>query len=503
LDLDGFQVVSAELVGGEWQLEVQTTATVIGCAGCGVRATPHGRRTVGVRDLPAGGRPVVLWWRKRLWRCGEPACKVRTWTERAPAIGPRAVLTERARAEACRRVGKDAHAVAAVAHDLGIGWATIMRAVADHGTPLVDDPARLDGVATLGLDETSFLKATRLAPTRWVTGLVDLEQGRLLDVVADRTRAAVDRWLAARPRDWLAQVGTVALDPWRGYASALVAPLGHARVVVDHAIKLANTVVDQVRRRTQQATLGHRGRKRDPLYRIRKLLLTTTEQLTSRGRVRLRAGLAAGDPGGEVAVAWRGKEWLRAVYAAGDLAHARAALGLLPLVGRRRGGGAVQACPHRQGVGGRNPGLPHHRRLLQRRHRGREPAGQEGHAGRSRLPQLRQLPAAAAAALWRHVADSPHRKTARPLPTLGGVEPLKSLRSVLAPTVRGAPGSRVPLTNGLPRTRKRRRQPDGTPISSVGWPATAMGTHQVLPATHRAVERFPRLYGSMNDAGMG
>ncbi len=66
-----------------------------------------------------------------------------------------------------------------------------MRAVADHGTPLVDDPMRLDGVATLGLDETTFLKATRLAPTRWVTGLVDLEQGRLLDVVADRTRAAV------------------------------------------------------------------------------------------------------------------------------------------------------------------------------------------------------------------------------------------------------------------------------------------------------------------------
>jgi transposase len=55
-----------------------------------------------------------------------------------------------------------------------------------------------------------------------------------------------------------------------------VAPLGHAMVVVDHfhAIKLANTVVDQVRRRTQQATLGHRGRKPDPLYRIRKLLLT-------------------------------------------------------------------------------------------------------------------------------------------------------------------------------------------------------------------------------------
>jgi transposase len=243
-------------------------------------------------------------------------------------IGPRAVLTERARAEACRRVGKDAHTVAAVARDLGVGWATVMRAVHEHGTPLVDDAARLEGVVRLGLDETSFLKATRLAPTRWVTGLVDLECGRLLDVVADRTRAAVAGWLGARPRDWLARVATVALDPWRGYASALVAPLGHATVVVDHfhAIRLANTVVDQVRRRTQQATLAHRGRKQDPLYRIRKLLLTAAEQLTWRGWVRLRAGLAAGDPTGEVAAAWQGKELLRAVYAAAGTAAARAAL---------------------------------------------------------------------------------------------------------------------------------------------------------------------------------
>jgi transposase len=303
LGLDSFEVLAAQVVDGEWQLKVQTTSTLVGCIGCGVRAELHGRRTVRVRDLPAGGRPVVLLWRKRIWRCREPACGMRTWSERTAAIGPRMVLTERARAEACRRVGKDAHAV-------------------------VEDPGRLDGVAALGLDETSFLKATRTAPTRWVTGLVDLEGGRLLDVVADRTRRAVDGWLGARPRGWLAQVGTVALDPWRGYASALVAPLGHATVVVDHfhAIRLANAVVDQVRRRVQQVTLGHRGRKRDSLYRIRKLLLTAAEQLTSRGRARLRAGLTAGDPTGVVAVAWQGKELLRAVYATVGPVAARAAL---------------------------------------------------------------------------------------------------------------------------------------------------------------------------------
>jgi transposase len=61
------------------------------------------------------------------------------------------------------------------------------------------------------------------------------------------------------------------------------------------------------------------------------------------------AGLAAGDPGGEVVAAWQGKELLGAVSAASDLTDARAALErLLPLGRRRRGGGAVAARPHGQ-----------------------------------------------------------------------------------------------------------------------------------------------------------
>ena len=44
-----------------------------------------------------------------------------------------------------------------------------------------------------------------------------------------------------------------------------------------------------------------------------------------------------------------------------------------------------------------------------------------------RLRQLRQLPAAAAAPLRRHLADSPDRQTARALPMLGGIEPLNEL----------------------------------------------------------------------------
>ena len=88
LGLDSFEVLAAQVVGGEWQLKVQTTSTLVGCIGCGVRAELHGRRTVRVRDLPAGGRPVVLCWRKCIWRCQEPACGVRTWTERGRTHDP-------------------------------------------------------------------------------------------------------------------------------------------------------------------------------------------------------------------------------------------------------------------------------------------------------------------------------------------------------------------------------------------------------------------------------
>lgn len=325
LGMPGF-VVGAQLeVDGEVWLSVETAARVTGCSTCGTRAVGHGRRRVKVRDLPMAGRPVVLVWAKRTWRCADPDCEVGTWTETSDAIGPRAELTERARAEICRRVGEDEDSVAGVARAFGVGWHTAMAAVADHGLPLVDDPARLDGVGALGLDETRFLAATPTRRTQYVTGFVDLRRARLLDVVPGRSGKVVADWLDQRPDEWLDDIDVVALDPFRGYANGLLAHLGHASVVLDHfhAVGLANKAIDDVRRRTQNDTLGHRGRTGDPLYGIRRLLLVGQERLGERGRDRMMAALAVGDPDGEVAAAYLAKELLREVFAAVDLAHAR------------------------------------------------------------------------------------------------------------------------------------------------------------------------------------
>ena len=69
---------------------------------------------------------------------------------------------------------------------------------------------------------------------------------------------------------------------------------------------LANTALDECRRRVQNETCGHRGRKDDPLYRSRKLMTLAHERLDDDSNLKLVGLLEAGDPKGEVRNAWHG-----------------------------------------------------------------------------------------------------------------------------------------------------------------------------------------------------
>jgi hypothetical protein len=54
-------------------------------------------------------------------------------------------------------------------------------------------------VRALGVDETSFLRATRTHPTLYATGLVDLDERILIDLVAGNSAADLRRWLDGQP----------------------------------------------------------------------------------------------------------------------------------------------------------------------------------------------------------------------------------------------------------------------------------------------------------------
>jgi Transposase len=76
----------------------------------------------------------------------------------------------------------------------------------------------------------------------------------------------------------------------------------------------ANSKLDECRRRVQNETLGHRGRKNDPLYRGRRLLTKGHERLDGDGEAKLLSLLEAGDPRGEVRMTWHAKETVRSLY---------------------------------------------------------------------------------------------------------------------------------------------------------------------------------------------
>jgi hypothetical protein len=88
----------------------------------------------------------------------------RTGTETSEHVSTRAVLTRRVGLEACRQVGENARPVDEFADELDVCSWTIMTAVDEHGRPVIDDPDRVGKVTALGVDETSFLRATRDHP---------------------------------------------------------------------------------------------------------------------------------------------------------------------------------------------------------------------------------------------------------------------------------------------------------------------------------------------------
>jgi transposase len=126
----------------------------------------------------------------------------------------------------------------------------------------------------------------------------------------------------ARPagREWRDAIAWVTLDLAGSYRAVADTMLPHADQVADpfHPVRAGNDRLDDTRRRVQQQVLGHRGRKHDPLYRTRRLLVIADERLDDDARQRRRGLLAAGDPRGEVADAWMAKEAVREIYRIDD-----------------------------------------------------------------------------------------------------------------------------------------------------------------------------------------
>ena len=318
---------------------VESPPGAAGCPRCGVVAASRGRREVTLIDAPSFDRPVRMIWRKRTWRCVELACSVGSFTEQDENVAKRrGLLTRRACWWAIGQIRREHASVAGVCRQLGTTWNTVWSAIKPLLVEMDEDPARFDGVTTLGVDEhiwhhvsTKPIADGGRGPKE-LTGMVDLsraERGRvrarLLDLVPGRSGPAYADWLKERDQSFRDGVQIATLDPFQGYKNAIDDQLEDATAVLDafHVVKLGTQALDDIRRRVQQDTTGHRGRRGDPLYGIRNNLRCASERLTARQKMRLDTAFAVRDEHVEVEVAWQCAGQLRDAYHVEDLAEGR------------------------------------------------------------------------------------------------------------------------------------------------------------------------------------
>jgi transposase len=236
------------------------------------------------------------------------------WRQDTTAVAePRAKLSRSGLAWALEGIVVNFMSMARVAAGLGVSWHTANDAVLFEGhRRLIADPTRFDGVKVVGVDEHKWSHTWGDQHEQFVTVIIDLTPvrdgtgpSRLLDMVPGRSKTVFEDWLTSRPQQWRDGLEIIAMDGFTGFKTAATAGAPDATAVMDpfHVVRLAGDAVTTCRQRVQQHVHGHRGRKGDPLYRCRNILLKGVDLLTDRQAARLDA-LFADERYAEVEATW-------------------------------------------------------------------------------------------------------------------------------------------------------------------------------------------------------
>ena len=211
------------------------------CPTCDTLSTQlHDCKERWVRNLPWTGKRCTLVIPARRFHCTR--CR-RPFTERLAAIAPLARSTRRYEhylVEQCRgttiqavhrREGLGSNAVEAVYYRL---------AAQRHGA------SALTAVRRLGIDEI----ALKQGHGQSVLVLSDLDHGRVLTVLPERTKEALEAYLATWSAEQRAAITDVAVDRWDPYHLAVRACLPHAQMTADrfHVMQNLNDRVTEARR---------------------------------------------------------------------------------------------------------------------------------------------------------------------------------------------------------------------------------------------------------------
>lgn len=216
------------------------------CPACGREsARVHSRYTRALADLPACGRAVRVCLSVRRFRCTNPDCARRTFVEQvAGATRPHGRTIRRLEAVLaafCVALGGEAGARLAGRIGVAVGGDALLRLLRRDMVP-VRTPR------VLGVDDWAWRRGERYGSV-----LVDLEAGRPVDLLPERTSAALEAWLKEHPG-----VEVIVRDRSTEYARGAARGAPHAVQVVDrwHVLKNAREVAERLLDRRAQEVRG-------------------------------------------------------------------------------------------------------------------------------------------------------------------------------------------------------------------------------------------------------
>ncbi len=219
---EGMVIGQVEITQPQLIVEVISTQPWARCPECGnLSDSVHCQYQRTVHDVPCGGRAVVLRLCVRKFVCRSSSCPRKVFAERLPdLVQPWARVSNRL-LEELKAIGLAASAEVSerLAPRLGmkVKAPTLLRYLRT-----IKDPPKAD-VTVLGIDDFALRRGATYG-----TILINIETGRPLDLLPDRTAGAVKPWLSTHP-----EIQVVSRDRASAFADAVSQVLPHATQVAD------------------------------------------------------------------------------------------------------------------------------------------------------------------------------------------------------------------------------------------------------------------------------
>jgi transposase/transposase IS204/IS1001/IS1096/IS1165 family protein/helix-turn-helix resolvase-like protein len=219
---DGMVIGQVEITEAKLTVEVISTQPFAHCPGCGNPSEHiHCQYQRTVHDVPCGGRNVVLRLCVRKFVCRTATCPRKVFAERLPElVQPWARVSNRLLTE-LKALGLSASAEVterlAPRRGMNVKAPTLLRYL--RTIPPPDKTA----VRVLGIDDFAMRRGDSYG-----TILVNIETGKPLDLLPDRTAEAVLPWLASHQ-----EIEVVSRDRASASADAVKRALPHATQVAD------------------------------------------------------------------------------------------------------------------------------------------------------------------------------------------------------------------------------------------------------------------------------